>query len=149
MVYSVWLFTRPLSYAMFLPSLASTSDGKDHLRHWGILVNEMTLMDLQVILSRQNNYGANDNTELGVMYELHREESNTNTVSINHKFGIDTVRNEWRMFSMQYVGNTAMTHAIIKQQGTFNFYYMTYLQQSGLLILTLTIVFLKTIVRTL
>jgi hypothetical protein len=90
MVYSVWLFTRPLSFAMLLPPLASTSDGKAHLGHWGVLVNKMTLMDLQVILSRQSNYGANDNTELGVMYELHRQENNINTVSINHKFGMDS-----------------------------------------------------------
>jgi hypothetical protein len=127
MVYSVWLFTRPLSYAMFLPPLASTSDGKDHLRHWGVLVNQMTLMDLQVMLSRQNSYGANDNTELGVMYELHRDESNMNTVSINRKFGMNSVRNEWRMFSMQYVGNTAMTHDFIKQQGMSNCYFVTHL----------------------
>jgi hypothetical protein len=122
MVYSVWLFTRPLSYAMFLPPLASTSDGKDHLRHWGVLVNQMTLMDLQVMLSRQNSYGANDNTELGVMYELHRDESNMNTVSINREFGMNYVRNDWRMFSMQYVGTTARTHDFIKQEGTYQFY---------------------------
>ena len=49
---SVWLFTRPLSLAMGFPPLAVMSDGKDHLRHWGILVNNLSVVDTQAILSR-------------------------------------------------------------------------------------------------
>jgi hypothetical protein len=116
-MYSVWLFTRPLSWAVTFPPLASTSDGKDHLRHWGVLVNEMSLIDAQAILLRTKEYGANDNTELGTMYKLFRDEGDRNNVNITQQFGMATIRKEWQMFSVQYVGGTAMTHAMIKQEG--------------------------------
>jgi hypothetical protein len=82
--YSVWLFTRPLTYAMFSPPIAASTEGIHHLRHWGVLVNEMNMTDLKVILSRQTRYMANDNTELGIMYELNQGEHNINIVSINN-----------------------------------------------------------------
>ena len=70
MKYSVWLFTRPTSHAMSFPFIAASSDGMDYLCHWGVLVNEMNIVDVEVITARVRKYGANDNTELGIMYEL-------------------------------------------------------------------------------
>src|SRR5271169_597673 len=49
MVHTVWLFTRPLS---FFPPFGITSEGKPALRHWGVLVSELTLLDVQVIMQR-------------------------------------------------------------------------------------------------
>lgn len=118
MHYLVSLFTRPTSYANFFPSVASFSDGKDYIRHWGILVSQMTMTDLEVIFSRTREFGTNDNTLLGIMYELNRQENNKNTVSINTKFGMNSLRENWPMFSMEYVGKTEMTHEEIKQKGT-------------------------------
>jgi hypothetical protein len=102
---------------MFSPPVAASSEGIHQLRHWGILVNEMTLTDLKVILSRTMGYIANDNTELGTMYELFQGEQRRNKVSITQKFGVNSVRKEWRMFSIQYVGKTGMTHDEIKTKG--------------------------------
>ena len=119
MKYSVWLFTRPITYAMTFPSIAASSDGKNYLRHWGVLVNEMTIIDIEVIISRVRKYGANDNTDLGIMYELHRNNDNKNDLRITEKFGINSVRNEWPMFSMEYIGETTMTYDIIKIIGGF------------------------------
>jgi hypothetical protein len=117
MKYSVWLFTRPLPIATFFPPLAQTSAGKDHLRHWGILISEMTLMDAQVYFQRTTDYGGNDNTDLGVMYELFRDTNNKNNVNITRPFRIMTIRKDWRMFSCEYIGQTNMTHAKIKKEG--------------------------------
>lgn len=117
MHYLVSLFTRPTSYAMLFPSAATSSDGKEYLRHWGVLISEMNLIDLQVIFSRTREFGAKDNTMLGSMYELHRQENNKNTVNINTKFGLNTLRDNWPMFSMAYVGQTEMTHEQIEQKG--------------------------------
>ena len=119
--WSVWLFTRPLTYAIFSPPVAASSERVHQLRHWGILVNEMTLTDLKVILSRTMGYIANDNTELGTMFELFQGEQCRNKVSITQKFGMNSVRKEWRMFSMQYVGKTGMTYDEIKKEGIFDF----------------------------
>ena len=114
--YSVWLFTRPLSYAMFSPPIATSSEGIHHLSHWGVLVNEISMIDLTVILSRSMRHNANEDIEFGVMYELFQE-NHVNNISINKHFGMNSIRNEWHMFSMQYVGKTTMTHETIKREG--------------------------------
>ena len=119
--YSVWLFTRPLTYAMFSPPVAASSEGVHQLRHWGVLVNEMSMTDLKVVLSRTMGYIVNDDTELGIMYELFQGEQSRNKVSIKHKFGMNSVRKEWRLFSIQYVGKTRMTHDEIKKEGIIIF----------------------------
>ena len=119
--YSVWLFSHPLMYAIFSPPIAISSKGIYHLSHWGVLVNEMSMVDLTVILSRTMQNNVNENTEFGIMYELHQGENNVNNISIKNFFGMKSIRNEWHMFSMQYVGKTTMTHDVIKQEGIFNF----------------------------
>lgn len=47
MTYSVFVFTKPLNYAMLLHQLAKSSQN-DYLRHWGVLVTPMSLVDAQV-----------------------------------------------------------------------------------------------------
>ena len=76
----------------------------------------MSLLDLEVILSRTRELGTNDNTVLGTMYELRRQD-NKNTLSINTKFGMNSLRKEWPMFAMIYVGKTSMTYECIKEEG--------------------------------
>ena len=63
----------------------------------------MSITDLKVILSRTMGYFANDNTELGTMYELFQGEQYSNKFNIKKKIGVNSVRKEWRMFSMQYL----------------------------------------------
>ena len=103
---------------MLFPSAAASSQGKDYLRHWGVLISDMSLIDLQVILSRTRDFGANDNTMWGTMLELFRDEDKKNNVNIKD-FGMKTLREEWPMFSMAYVGKTSMTYEQIKHQGIY------------------------------
>jgi hypothetical protein len=117
MKYSVWLFTRPIDAAMSFDSTAVFSNGKIYLCHWGVLVNEMGMVDVKVIVSRVRKYGANDNTDLGIMYEIHRGEDNKHDLAINQKIGINSIKEKWPMFSIQYVGESTMTHDIIKEIG--------------------------------
>ena len=147
--YSVWLFTRPLTYAMFSPPIAASSEGIHHLSHWGVLVNEMSMIDLTVILSRTREHklrNANENTEFGIMYELFQEENHVNNIKMNKIFG-KTIKNEWPMFSVKYVGKTTMTHDAIKQEGTHLPFYITHMQRFELSILILIIAFLRTTVK--
>jgi hypothetical protein len=110
MVCTVWLFTRPLS---FLPPF---SDGKPALRHWGVLVSELTFGDIEVIIQRARAY-SEDDTPLGTMYELFREEE-YNNVNIVRPFGTAIVHKEWRAFSAKYVGTTEWTFQLIDLEGT-------------------------------
>ena len=77
----------------------------------------MNLIDLEVILSRTRDFSANDNTMWGIMLELFRDEYKKNNVKINTNFGMKTLREEWPMFSMAYVGKTSMTYDQITHQG--------------------------------
>jgi hypothetical protein len=106
MKYSIWIFTRPLSYAGWFPPLEKTSDGKHHLRHWAILVSEMGLSEMKAILLGQSDLCRNGNTEMGTMYELFRDENNQNNVNITRPFGIPTRINNWRTFSAEHIGDT-------------------------------------------
>jgi hypothetical protein len=94
------------------------SNGKPHLRHWGVLVSDMTMVDARAILFRKTEYGANDETELGTMYELFRDED-YNNVKITRPFEMATIREEWSMVDFQLVGETQLTHELIKQEGNF------------------------------
>jgi len=145
--YSVWLFTRPLTYAMFSPPVAASSEGKHCLSHWGVLVNDMSMIDLTVILSRNMRHTANEKMEFGIMYELHQGENQINNISINEHFGMKSIRNEWHMFSMQYVGKTTMAPDVITHEGAFTFPLGTHLQQFELSIPILIIVFSRTTVK--
>ena len=116
MKYSVWLFMRPTSHAMSFPLIAASSDGMDYLCHWGVLVNEMNIVDVEVIMARVRKYGTNDNTELGILYKLHRNEENKNDLRVTEKFGIDSIK-KWPVFSIQHVGETTITHDVIEKIG--------------------------------
>ena len=81
------------------------------------------------------------------MYELHQGENQINNISINEHFGMKSIRNEWDMFSMQYVGKTTMAPDVIMQEGAFTFPLGAHLQQFELSIPILIIVFSRTTVK--
>ena len=84
-----------------------------------MLVSEMSLLDAKAILSRTREYGAIDNTELGTMYDLFRDDDDRNNVHICREFSVANLRQEWKWFSAQYVGRTDMTADAIKTEGTY------------------------------
>jgi hypothetical protein len=124
--YSVWLFTRPLSYGTTFLSLMSASDGKQRLRHWAVLVSEMTLLDAQATMLRRIEYCGNDRTDWGTMYELFRDDGNINNVNISRQFGMEMMKKEWPMVDIQYVGQTEMTPGKIETEGTHCVPHFTY-----------------------
>ena len=54
---------------------------------------------------------------IGTMYELFREDGNHYNINIDNHFGMTTIRNEWHMFSMEYVGETTKSQEKITQEG--------------------------------
>jgi len=111
----VSLFTR-LSYAKLFPSAAASSEGKDYLCHWGVVISDMSLIDPEVILSQMRDFSVNDNTMWGTILELFCDEYNKNNDNINTNCGMKTLREELPMFSM-YGGKTSMTDDQITHQG--------------------------------
>src|SRR5437868_4279951 len=109
---SVWIITRPLSMANFLPPLAWTSDGIDYLRHWGVFITDNTFLDIEVILQRTRAWGNNE-IDLGTLYELRRDLT-VNNVNVIRPFTLAVIRQQWRAFSTQYIGKTEMSHGEIE-----------------------------------
>lgn len=119
MGYTVWLFTRPLSYASLFPAFEFTSQGRDQFRHWGVLVSELTLLDAQIILLRNpQHWDTEYDSPLGTMYDLFRDEDSQNNVHITRPFEVATIQRDWRAVSVQYVGETNMTFEMIDKEGT-------------------------------
>ena len=131
MVREVWLFTRPLKVAVGVSSLESTSNPeRPYLRHWGILVTEMTLPEMRFIIQTANpatyhesmiaalyKIESFENMTLGIMYELQRKEK-VNDCLIDENFTMDKVREKWgNTFAAQHVGDTLMTHEEIREEG--------------------------------
>jgi hypothetical protein len=130
MIYTVWLLTRPLSYAISIRPLATLSFGKHHLCHWGLLVSEMTILDAKVIFLRTLEYGANDDTELGTMYDLCRDEKSRNMVNVKRPFRVSHLRTEWNTFTAQYVGETKMKYGDISIEGDLSLPFVAWPNKS-------------------
>lgn len=113
MVLSVWLFARPLSWANIIPALQFVSDGKFPLCHWGVLVTERLLEVDNVLVHRAVAPGE----ELGIMYELHRDDSNLNTVHISRPFSSTNLQGEWSSFTAKLIGTTGMSVRDIENHG--------------------------------
>ena len=116
-MYSIWLITRSLYYAKDFPPLEFTSNGRDHLRHWGVIVSELSIIDIQVIMQRSRGNWGTELTSLGTLYELFRDGSQQNTVNVIRPFHMGMIREDWRGFSSQYIGLSDMTHEMIEQEG--------------------------------
>lgn len=117
MTSSVWLFTRPLSHVINIASFASLSDGKPFLRHWGVLISEMSYIDFIATSSRTKGSRESEFAILGTMYELFRGENDYNDVAITRPFGVDNIRDDWQMYSFDYVGQTDRLHDMIISEG--------------------------------
>jgi hypothetical protein len=118
MTRSVWLFARPLSWADFIIALQWVSDGKYPLCHWGVLVTHLDITANDEFMRRTPHISPTEALDLGIMYELRRNDINQNTVNIIHPFSAASA--EWRLFSAKYIGRTEMVHEEIEVEGTIS-----------------------------
>jgi hypothetical protein len=114
-MYSVWVFTRPLYYTNLFPPLDTRSKGSDYLRHWGVLVTELSILDMKILFQRTRS-SEEAGTAVGTLYELIRVEGGS-TINILQPINITILRRDWRALSGQYIGTTHMTHAMIGLEG--------------------------------
>jgi hypothetical protein len=119
MTRNVWLCTRPLKAAVGVSPLESTSDpDRPHLRHWGILVTNLTELAVRDIINKAHDAERLENKPLGVMYELQRQ-GKQYISSVDDNFTTATIRQVWgKNFTSQLVGTTGMTDEEIREEGT-------------------------------
>lgn len=116
----VWLFARPLSLANLFSPFELTSQGRYHLCHWGVLVSHRSVTEAKELLIRSGSEKNPDvvDSVLGIMWELNRMENDTNTVNTIRPFTVATVKDQWTIFSAEYLGETVMDYAQIQTEGT-------------------------------
>jgi hypothetical protein len=110
----VWLCTRPLAYE--IPGLDVTSDpARLYLRHWGVLVSELAVVDVQVLIQ---SIGCHANREvLGTIYQL-MQHNNQPEIFVDSETTVEMIKIEWNSIYLQYVEETFLTHDMIMQEGT-------------------------------
>ena len=82
-----------------------TSEGRPYLRHWGVLITDLTVIDTKVLIQTPRSPAPN-RTVLGTMYELQRGDDDRNDVFVHNEFSVETIRSSWGSFDAQYVGTT-------------------------------------------
>jgi hypothetical protein len=117
---SVWIFARPLSGASIFPgpATATSSQGKFHLCHWGILVTDLSIVDVKALTLRsKQGSGTTDNTPLGTLWELIRTLENQSTVNMSQPFRVSMLKEQWITFSAKHIGSTKLTDEQVQNEG--------------------------------
>jgi len=118
MTQSVWLFVCPLFWADFIIALQWVSEGKYLLCYWGVLITYLDITANDEFMRRTLQIVSEDVLDLGIMYELRRNNINQNTINVVRPFSTVSLKAEWRLFSAKYIGSTDMTHDEIELEGT-------------------------------
>lgn len=117
---SVWIFARPLSGASIFPTptTATSSHGKFHLCHWGILVTDLSIVDVKALTLRsKQGPSMTDDTPLGTMWELIRTLTNESTVNMSQPFEVSMLKEQWVTFSAKHIGSTRLTDDQVQNSG--------------------------------
>lgn len=101
----VWIFARPLQFGTIFGS-QFVNHGKYPFCHWGVLV---TSLDFSTAQKNLQEIEDQPNSQfLGTMWELLRDDDGNNNVR-DLKFFVRDVKEQWNMFSAEFVGNIEVT----------------------------------------
>ena len=109
----VWLFARPHRSSF----LKWVSYGGFDLHHWGVLVSDLSQVDLEVVLNGSGRAKTRYDVELGTMYELYRTSQGKNVVRIGSPFLFSTLMENWLFYTGQFMGTTTLSDKAIADQG--------------------------------
>jgi hypothetical protein len=111
----VWLCTRPLAYD--IPGMDITSNPtRPYLRHWGVLVSELSVVDVRVLIQSINSPNAAREV-IGTIYQL-MQYNDRPDIFVDSKTTLQMIQTEWKSIHLEYVGETLSTHDMIIQEGT-------------------------------
>jgi hypothetical protein len=115
---SVWLLARPLSAVTIFPPFAVTSQNKFPLCHWGVLITKLDVSSIEAAMREVSEESQLvEDLILGIMWELHRTQQNTNTVNVSNPFKLSSLKSEWVTFSAEKIGTTLHSDAQIQREG--------------------------------
>jgi hypothetical protein len=110
----VWLCTRPLAYE--IPGMDITSNPtRPYLRHWGVLISELSIVDVRVLIQSINSPNAGREV-IGTIYQL-MQYNDRPDIFVDSKTTLQMIQTEWKSIHLQYVGETLLTHDVIIQEG--------------------------------
>jgi hypothetical protein len=110
----VWIFARPLQFGTIFGS-QFVNHGKYPFCHWGVLVTSLDFSTAQQILKEIDS--ERDELGLGTMWEILRDEEGSNRIDATD-FSVSDAKEQWSMFSAEYLGATGLTDKQMHNEGT-------------------------------
>ena len=111
---SVYILGRPYS---FFPPLGLAAHAHFYLCHWGVLVTELTVIDIESVVFQTKSLTPLENPEIGSMFELNRTAENRIMLECIRRFTLSILNKHWRNLAIHYVGMTDMPDERIQAEG--------------------------------
>jgi hypothetical protein len=112
---SVWLIARPIRFATIF-GFQFVSHGTYPFCHWAVLV---TSLDFEAIKSALTDTSAEkDDIQLGSLWRISRREDGTCPLDNIRPFCVSNAKDEWNVFSAEYIGKTLKSDDEIEYEGT-------------------------------
>lgn len=109
----VWIFARPMQFGTIFGS-QFVNHGKYPFCHWGVLVTSLDFGSAQRILGEIEQ--EIDDMILGTMWELLRDVDGNNVIHA-WELSVSDVKEQWNMFSAEYLGRTILTGGETQKEG--------------------------------
>jgi len=100
----VWIFARPMQFGTIFGS-QFVNHGKYPFCHWGVLVTSLDFTSAQRILGEIDR--EIDEMVLGTMWDLLRDVDGNNIIHA-WELSVSDVKEQWNMFSAEYLGRTTL-----------------------------------------
>ena len=115
---SVWLIARPIRFATIF-GFQFVSHGTYPFCHWAVLV---TSLDFEAIKSALTDSTADrDDVQLGELWRISRREDGKGPLDNIRPFCVSNAKDEWSLFSAEYIGKTLKNDDEIEYEGPFSF----------------------------
>jgi hypothetical protein len=109
---SVWIFARPIQFATIFGT-QYVSDGEHPFCHWAVLLSQLSFEEMRRVLTE---YSSQEEVlVLGTLVQL--SFGCETTVNVSRSLKLDDVRDQWSLFSAEYVGKTYLNDEEIESIG--------------------------------
>jgi hypothetical protein len=119
---SVWLIARPIRFATIF-GFQYVSHGNYPFCHWAILVTSLAFEDIKSTLTDAS--AEREDIQLGDLWRISRCEDGKCALDNIRPFYVSNAKDDWSVFSAEYIGKTSMSDDEIEYEGT-SFQYCAY-----------------------
>jgi len=112
---SVWLIARPIRFATIF-GFQYVSHGSYPFCHWAVLVTSLDFEDIKSTLTDAS--AEREDIQLGDLWRISRREDGKCRLDNVRSFCVSNAKDEWSIFSAEYIGKTSKSDEEIEYEGT-------------------------------